>query len=188
MYLTSCSQVSAARLILVLLAQILIAGHANEAKPGHGFNFHWTRPSLLPTCNKVAAVLSGPQASAIRDALQAWGQRRRKSFHWEMMHRAHSIRPPTTASEKFAYETKLSKEEIEKLMQEAQLADKAAEKKFEEVLHQLHASSPDLAALKEMDIRKCVYGRTNAHGYEYRPRVSFMMQYFKRPWIIKPFI
>ncbi|KAG1660176.1 hypothetical protein FOA52_005276 [Chlamydomonas sp. UWO 241] len=38
------------------------------------------------------------------------------------------------------------------------------------------------------DVATCVGGRTNTRLYEYRPQVSIMMQYFKRPKNIKAFV
>lgn len=39
-----------------------------------------------------------------------------------------------------------------------------------------------------MLVRACVYGRASSHLYEYRPRVSLMLQYFKRPWVVSRFV
>ena len=44
------------------------------------------------------------------------------------------------------------------------------------------------AGLSAQDLSKCVYGRTNPALYAGRPKVSFLMQYFKRPWAIQPLV
>ncbi len=45
---------------------------------------------------------------------------------------------------------------------------------------------PDSTNMKQL--LSCVYGRLNTHLYEYRPKVSLLMQYFRKPEMIHGFI
>ncbi len=49
-----------------------------------------------------------------------------------------------------------------------------------QLVQQLKASGALASNVTDLQLRTCVYGRTNTALYEHRPKVSLLMQYFKR--------
>lgn len=59
-----------------------------------------------------------------------------------------------------------------------------SEAKAQYALQQLHANGSIPRNFTLPRLTNCLMGRLNAANYPYRPTVSILLQYFKRPWII----
>ena len=155
------------------------------------------RSSLLPTCMAVNdAFKSGAhphQAELIRDLIQLEGQKIRRRMYWSEL--INALENPGNIEEaKKLYFQKLkasinfTNEEIRFNSKTAEDAVSTAKAKVESAIAKAVESNPSLAPFDSAKIRACVYGRSNPHLYEGRPKVSMMLQFFKRPWAVQSHI
>lgn len=168
--------------------------HTNHTfQPPHPIH----RSSFLPTCVAVHdAFKSGAhphQAELIRDLVQIEGQKIRKLIYWREL--LHALENPGAieAAKKLYFEKlhatlQLSNEEIKLNGNRAAEVVDAAKAKVDSAIDKAIESTPALSPFDHNKIRACAYGRSNPHLYEGRPKVSMMLQFFKRPWAIQTHI
>lgn len=149
------------------------------------------RPSFLPTCNKIEDAFKSKgdgsrDMQAIRDLVQVEGQISRRVFFWRQVvenenrpieHRFNNL---VQSDMKSAFKRSSLESAQQKLNLAKAKVDSAIDKAME--------STPALSPFDHAKIRACVYGRSNPHLYEGRPKVSMMLQFFKRPWAIQTHI
>ena len=82
----------------------------------------------------------------------------------------------------------ISNEEIKLNSKVSAEAADAAKAKVDSAIAKAIESTPSLSSFSNAKIRACVFGRSNPHLYEGRPKVSLMLQFFKRPWAVQSHI
>mmetsp|Transcript_27600 Transcript_27600/g.60380 ORF Transcript_27600/g.60380 Transcript_27600/m.60380 type:complete len:448 (+) Transcript_27600:355-1698(+) len=175
-------------LLLLLVGATTIQAMGPGAAHGpHAHGHHGRRSSQVPSCKKLLANLQEPQFAMLRDASQVYAQyQRRVQTGSIMLH--HKRHPPTDIGKQYAYNTSKTEDQLQKELQDAEAAKANVMKKLGDMVEGMKRSGalPNEAPVRL--VQRCVYGRLNTHLYEYRPRLSLMMQYFKRPWIIHKYI
>jgi hypothetical protein len=155
------------------------------------------RSSLLPTCMGVhEAFKSGThqhQAELIRDLIQIEGQKMRRKMYWGEASNAIETDGKMEESKKIYFDKlratlNISNEEIKLNSKASAEAADAARAKVDSAIAKAIESTPSLSSFSNAKIRACVFGRSNPHLYEGRPKVSMMLQFFKRPWAVQSHI
>ncbi|GAX78604.1 hypothetical protein CEUSTIGMA_g6043.t1 [Chlamydomonas eustigma] len=165
---------------LMLLLSIRVSG-ADGGGATH------RRSSLVPSCNSMLEKLSEGHISALRDAAQLQGQHVRISTNWQQ-YLNFKRNPSTDIGKQYAYNTSKTAEELQKLAEAAAEAARTIENKMSEMIDIFKREGTLPSTANVRNIKGCVYARLNTQMFEHRPKVSLLMQYFKRPQMIYSYI
>ncbi|KAG1666350.1 hypothetical protein FOA52_007888 [Chlamydomonas sp. UWO 241] len=143
--------------------------------------------TILPLC-KVLHEAGEDVVGALRDAGQAFSQHTKKYAHWSRMHEFKKNGLGPYEKYKAAYVTELSVEQLEAMAHEHKNAMNSVMDKIEVMVSDVKKAGKLDQTVRTMSALMCAYGRLNPLAYEGRPRVSFLLQYWKRPKNIPIFI
>jgi len=96
--------------------------------------------------------------------------------------------PPDSPEERDAYNNTLSDAELRAAMEKEDASKNSIRGQFNARVSELQQGGvvPPKATLD--DVFKCVYAALNPVLYEGRPKVSILLQYFRRPWMIEEYV
>lgn len=141
----------------------------------------------LPFCEPIVGKLSHLHQETLRDGIQTYQHMTRRSR--ELQQIIHYKRnPPQKIEEQYAWKTSESIENLEKMLE---AADKIKTTMYTKLYGELDKLQKEGALPQGADltgVSACIMGRLNTHLFPYQPVVSFMLQYFKRPWMINKIV
>ncbi|GAX84233.1 hypothetical protein CEUSTIGMA_g11656.t1 [Chlamydomonas eustigma] len=171
-------------LITLLLFDRRLDCHAQQP---HNRSSSHVRQSLLPNCSAIEELLGPHNGGHIRDLIQLEGQAVRKYVYWEQLMQ-HLKNPPTAESERIAFTTSHTLQEVQEFLESSKTSKISAKAKVDSFISSIRSQLSGLQMYSLGVIRACSYGRLNTHLYEGRPRVSMLLQFYKRSHAIDGFI
>ena len=145
------------------------------------------RPSLIPSCSFLEKV-SDHHFQMLRDNAMMLSQSERKATNYKLLAEKNVGLSSRPIGEQYAYNSSYTASELKDLAATSQRLRDMVFQKLESLIGDLKRSGEIPNDKSSMGVRSCVYGQLNPQIYEYRPKISIMMQYFKRPQAIAPFI
>jgi len=137
----------------------------------------------LPLC-QWAAKLPHPVADGLRDAVQEYQHTFRVKREFEVL-KEFKTRTGLSEEEQHAFNTTLTLEQLTANVTRADKKQAVLHDRVQRELSRLVAEGLIAKDQASMDhVSHCLLGRLNPHLYAGRPVVSFLVQYYKRPWMI----
>jgi hypothetical protein len=145
------------------------------------------RPTVIPSCFFLDK-LGDHHFQMLRDNAMMLSQAERKAANYKLLHERHAGLANRPEGEQHAYNSSYTASELSELASTSKKLRDTREEKLEALISDLKRSKGIPEDKSSMSVRTCIYGQLNVQIYEYRPKISLMMQYFKRPQAIAPFI
>ena len=145
------------------------------------------RATVIPSCSFLDK-LNDQHFQMLRDNAMMLSQAERKAVNYRLLDDMKSDLAKRPIGEQHAYNTSHTASELRDLAATSKKLRDTREEKLEALIADLKRNNEIPNDTTSMNVRTCVYGQLNAQMYEYRPKISLMMQYFKRPQAIAPFI
>jgi len=150
---------------------------------------HFNHTPVLQTCVKALGRLGGRRQEELRDEIQVLQGHVRMLEDVRMVVEAHQRGRPDKAEEAYKWEhTWEGKANLTALQERLQVLERSTEHLQSKVGASMEAlkregTLPQEAKLEELS--SCLLRRMNPNLYAGTPTISFMLQYFKRPWVVK---
>uniref|UniRef100_A0A7R9VV70 Glycosyl transferase CAP10 domain-containing protein n=1 Tax=Chlamydomonas euryale TaxID=1486919 RepID=A0A7R9VV70_9CHLO len=182
---------------LLLLALAVLPWRRCEGQPAHGPPRH-QRPTfhMLPTCAHTLGKLPDASYLAMRDVVQVITQGTRRSvsvqkllnFHRTPDHEPFNGHPKDWEGFGTLFAFNMSFLQLEEHHVELERSLATANDKLRTMIKESQAAGHIADDADERAVKMCLSGRSNERLYEYRPRISLLMQWWQRPQNAPAFI
>ena len=180
-------QLSTMPLPLLLLFGLLLLQQRVQTQAGHDSHHHSATKRLPPICDQyLGGKMSREQVHTLRDSMQVQQQALGEEKYWEiMLKRDPSLPGNTDPSWKFAYSSNLTREEKQAKFRDASSRNSQLKAKVEHEVKALQDQGVLPPQTTAQRVSACIMGRLNPHLYPEQITVSFIVEYYKRPWVVK---